>query len=150
MPAAAADGFWSGPYEYALPPELIAQHPSAEREASRLMLVDRDAGAISHHSFASLPELLRAGDLLVANDSRVVPARLEARKESGGAVELLLLPPPLRNRTWALSRSSKPLRRGSATGNESIMFLTPHADFRPPAAGDRRAGLRAQRASASP
>ncbi len=78
-------------YTYDLPEELIAQEPSPRREASRLFVVDRTSGAFSDHRFHDLPGLLRRGDLLVVNDTRVVPARLRGRKETGGRVELLVL-----------------------------------------------------------
>ncbi|MBE7551278.1 MAG: tRNA preQ1(34) S-adenosylmethionine ribosyltransferase-isomerase QueA [Anaerolineales bacterium] len=78
-------------FDYPLPPELIAQTPLEPRHASRLMIVDRRCGEITHHSFANLADLLLPGDILVANDSRVLPARLFGRKQSGGQVELLLL-----------------------------------------------------------
>ncbi len=78
-------------FDYYLPPELIAQTPVEPRHASRLMVVDGLSGEISHHTFADLVDLLRSGDILVANDSRVIPARLFGRKQSGGSVEILLL-----------------------------------------------------------
>ncbi|HEY3290935.1 MAG TPA: tRNA preQ1(34) S-adenosylmethionine ribosyltransferase-isomerase QueA [Anaerolineae bacterium] len=77
--------------DYHLPPELIAQTPTEPRDACRLMVIDRRTGTISHHHFYDLPDLLQANDLLVANDSRVIPARLIGRKPTGGKVELLLL-----------------------------------------------------------
>jgi S-adenosylmethionine:tRNA ribosyltransferase-isomerase len=70
-------------FHYDLPPELIAQHPPAERGSSRMLVLDRATGALTDERFANLPNLLRAGDLLVLNDSRVLPARLYARR--GGA-----------------------------------------------------------------
>jgi len=75
-------------FDFALPPELIAQHPAAERSASRL-LDGRDAVAVDRR-FRDLPELLRSGDLLVFNDTRVIKARLLGVKASGGAVEALI------------------------------------------------------------
>jgi len=78
-------------FDYQLPPELIAQVPVEPRDASRLMVVDRSAGGIAHHHFFDLPDFLRPGDLLVHNESRVIPARLFARKPTGGKVEILLL-----------------------------------------------------------
>ncbi len=77
-------------FHYALPPELIAQAPLAERRASRLLVLDGATGAVEDRLFAELPELLRAGDLLVLNDTRVLPARVIGRKPTGGRVELLL------------------------------------------------------------
>jgi S-adenosylmethionine:tRNA ribosyltransferase-isomerase len=78
-------------FDYDLPPELIAQTPIEPRDASRLMMVDRSTGKITHHHFHDLPGFLRPGDLLVHNESRVIPARLFARKPTGGRVEILLL-----------------------------------------------------------
>ena len=78
-------------FDYKLPPELIAQTPIEPRDASRLMVVNRHADTITHRRFYELPELLRPGDLLVYNESRVIPARLFARKPTGGQVEILLL-----------------------------------------------------------
>ena len=78
-------------FDYELPPELIAQTPIEPRDASRLMVVDRHTGEIAHRHFCDLPDLLQPGDLLVHNESRVIPARLFARKPTGGKVEILLL-----------------------------------------------------------
>jgi len=78
-------------FDYNLPLELIAQTPVEPRHASRLMRVDRASGQISHHTFADLVDFLNPGDILVANDSRVIPARLFGRKTSGGKAEILLL-----------------------------------------------------------
>ena len=78
-------------FDYTLPPERIAQTPVEPRDASRLMVIDRETGRIAHHHFYDLPNILRPGDVLVANDSRVIPARLFARKPTGGRVEILLL-----------------------------------------------------------
>ena len=79
-------------FDYDLPSELIAQQPVEPRDAARLLLVSRDSGALSHHHVRDLPALLRAGDLLVLNDTRVMAARLlGVRADTGGRVELLLL-----------------------------------------------------------
>ncbi|HEY7675518.1 MAG TPA: tRNA preQ1(34) S-adenosylmethionine ribosyltransferase-isomerase QueA [Candidatus Methylomirabilis sp.] len=76
---------------YDLPEGLIAQAPAAERDGSRLLVLTRAAGVVGHHVFRELPALLRPGDLLVLNDTKVIPARLAGRWESGGGVELLLV-----------------------------------------------------------
>ena len=80
-------------FYYDLPQELIAQHPSQRRDASRLMVLDRRSGGVEHRHFFDLPEYLRAGDVLVINDSKVIPARIyghaEGRPEA--TLELLLL-----------------------------------------------------------
>ncbi len=79
-------------YEYDLPEELIAQYPPKERTESRLLVLDRRTGQITHHlRFSEIKRYFRPRDLLVVNDSRVFPARLIGRKETGGRVEVLLL-----------------------------------------------------------
>lgn len=78
-------------FYFDLPEELIAQTPLEKRDASRLLCLDKVTGEIQHRVFSELPELLREGDCLVMNDSRVLPARLLGARESGGAVEVLLL-----------------------------------------------------------
>ena len=77
-------------FNYDLPPELIAQAPLEERSSSRLLVFDRGSGRIDDRRFADLPELLASSDLLVMNDTRVLPARLFGKKPTGGRVELLL------------------------------------------------------------
>lgn len=77
-------------YDYHLPPDLIAQTPAEPRDHSRLLVLRRDGG-LDHRRFYEIGELLRPGDLLVANQSRVLPARLHGRKASGGKIEILLL-----------------------------------------------------------
>jgi S-adenosylmethionine:tRNA ribosyltransferase-isomerase len=79
--------------DYDLPPELIAQSPLAERDQARMLVVKRRTTTLAHSRFYKLPAHLREGDLIVLNDTRVLPARLYARKESGGRVELLLVRP---------------------------------------------------------
>lgn len=78
-------------YDYVLPAELIAQQPAEPRDAAKLMLLDKATGVISHRRFFDLPKLLTAGDVLVFNDSKVIPARLKGKKVTGGAVEIFLL-----------------------------------------------------------
>jgi S-adenosylmethionine:tRNA ribosyltransferase-isomerase len=77
-------------FHYDLPPELIAQAPLAERRASRLLVLEGATGALADRSFADLPQLLRLSDLLVLNDTRVLPARVVGRKPTGGRVECLI------------------------------------------------------------
>lgn len=77
-------------FDFDLPRELIAQEPLAERSASRLLVLDVPADTHEDHVFRELPDFLQPGDLLVFNDTRVLPARLYGRKESGGAVEIML------------------------------------------------------------
>lgn len=78
-------------FDYALPEELIAQVPAPDRDRSRMMGVDRGTGRLQDRIFREFPELLRKGDVLVINDSKVIPARLFARKTTGATVEILLL-----------------------------------------------------------
>jgi S-adenosylmethionine:tRNA ribosyltransferase-isomerase len=78
-------------FDYHLPRELIAQHPLPNRDDSRLLVMHRDTGLIEHRRFKDLGEYMRPGDILVANDSKVFPARLYGRKSGGGKVEILLL-----------------------------------------------------------
>jgi S-adenosylmethionine:tRNA ribosyltransferase-isomerase len=81
-------------FDFELPDELIAQTPLPERDASRLLALERRSGAVAHRRFRDLPLLLRQGDLLVLNDTRVIPARLIGRKvPTGGRAELLLVRP---------------------------------------------------------
>lgn len=81
-------------YNYDLPQDLIAQTPACKRDHSRLFAVDRSTGSFSDHRFFDLPRLLLPGDLLVVNNTQVVPARLFGHKESGGRVEILVLEHP--------------------------------------------------------
>ncbi len=103
-------------FEYTLPPERIAQTPVEPRDSSRLLVLHRDTGIMEHRIFCEIGEYLRPGDLLVANQSRVLPARLRGVKEgSGGAVELLLLAvrADLGPETWeALVRPGKRVHEG--------------------------------------
>ena len=86
------DGLKTSDYYYELPPELIAQDPLEDRSASRLMVLDKKTGAVSHHVFREITSFLNPGDCLVLNNTRVIPARLMGmREETGGAVEVLLL-----------------------------------------------------------
>ena len=94
-------------FDFQLPPELIAQQPLAERDASRLLHVRRPSGQLQHRQFRELPGLLRAGDVLVFNDSRVIPARLIGKKKgSGGRAELLLVRPSTEIETEAALKAS--------------------------------------------
>ena len=78
-------------FDYHLPAELIAQHPAEQRDASRLLTLNRASGELAELSVAGIASLFAAGDLLVVNDTRVIPARLKGQKESGGAVEIFLV-----------------------------------------------------------
>ena len=77
-------------FDYVLPPERIAQYPTVRRRDARLLTLDRRSGALEDRGISALPQLVRAGDLVVVNDTRVIPARLFGHKSSGGAVEILI------------------------------------------------------------
>jgi S-adenosylmethionine:tRNA ribosyltransferase-isomerase len=108
-------------FDFELPPEAIAQVPVEPRDAARLLVLDRAASApgrpaILHHTFHELGELLHPGDLLVVNDSRVIPARLTATRANGGSAEILALRPlPGESDRWeALIRPSRRIRSGES------------------------------------
>jgi S-adenosylmethionine:tRNA ribosyltransferase-isomerase len=100
--------------DYDLPEELIAQEPIANRAQARLLVLNRRSGEIDHSRFYKLGRHLRDGDLLVLNNTRVFPARLKTRKETGGIIELLLVRPvEAPAGAWmALARTHRPLREG--------------------------------------
>ncbi len=102
-------------FDYELPPELIAQHPPAERDAARMLVLDPRAGPLTHATVRDLPRYLEPGDLLILNDSRVLPARLIGRRRDGGKAEVLLLRPVDgdRHRWEALIRPARRLEAGS-------------------------------------
>jgi len=95
-------------FDYRLPPELIAQHPLPRRDDSRLLVLNRDGGHLEHSQCRELPKLLRAGDVLVLNNSRVIPARLRgANARTGGRFEILLLEESSANDWWTMLRPAK-------------------------------------------
>lgn len=101
-------------FDYDLPEELIAQTPLKERSASRLLVLDKKTGEIKHDSFSSLLSYLHKGDVLVLNDTKVIPARLIGEKEETGAVIELLLLKELENDLWeCLSKPAKRLKIGT-------------------------------------
>ena len=100
-------------FDYELPPELIAQGPLADRSASRLLVLDRRTGELSHRFFRDSLDLLEPGDLLVMNDTRVTALRLFGYKPTGGEVEALLLKPVGPRRYEALMRPGKRLKIGA-------------------------------------
>jgi S-adenosylmethionine:tRNA ribosyltransferase-isomerase len=107
--------------EYSLPPELIAQRPAERRDHSRLLVYDRPSGEVRHRRFHELPEELR-GELVVVNDTRVVPARLRLRRPGGGEAEVLLLEPLNGRGEWeALARPSRRLRAGQHLGPVELL-----------------------------
>ncbi|MEN8729122.1 MAG: tRNA preQ1(34) S-adenosylmethionine ribosyltransferase-isomerase QueA [Desulfuromonadales bacterium] len=102
-------------FDFELPPELIAQRPLDKRSSSRLLLLSRTRQTITHHQFVELPAMLREGDLLVRNETKVLPARLQGSKQSGGQVEVLLLRQhDTENNIWrCMTRSSRALKPGT-------------------------------------
>jgi S-adenosylmethionine:tRNA ribosyltransferase-isomerase len=114
--------------DYDLPQGLIAQEPADPRDSSRLLVYERATGEVRHRRFRELPEELTRGELVVVNDSRVVPARLRFRRPGGGAAEVLLLESLGDGRWEALARPSARLRAGQAFG--SIELLEPLGEGR--------------------
>jgi len=105
-------------FDYSLPEFLIAQRPADLRSASKLLRLDRKGMSIEHHNFSMLPDFLREGDLLVLNDTKVFPARLMARRNSGGAVEIFLLKFPVEGEdTPCLVRPGRKIR-----GDERLLL----------------------------
>ena len=100
-------------FDYDLPAASIAQAPAATRDAARLLVIDRASAALADHRVADLPELLRSGDCLVVNDSRVIPARVLAEDAAGRAVELLFLDAETPGRWRALVRPGRRCRPGA-------------------------------------
>ena len=94
-------------FDYLLPKEMIAQYPAEERTSSRLLVLDRGKNTIEHKHFQDITNYLRKGDLLVLNDSKVFPARLTGRKETGGAVDILLVEKTAPDKWLCLIRNAK-------------------------------------------
>jgi S-adenosylmethionine:tRNA ribosyltransferase-isomerase len=110
----------SSELDYELPPELIAQHPAERRDQSRLLVFERATGDIRHRQFFELPEEL-GPELVVVNDTRVVPARLKLRRPTGGGAEVLLVE-RLEDGTWeGLARPSRRLRAGQKLGPVELL-----------------------------
>jgi S-adenosylmethionine:tRNA ribosyltransferase-isomerase len=107
----------SSDLDYPLPAELIAQQPVEPRDASRLLVYEREKGAVHHRRFSDLPDELEPGELVVVNDTRVLPARLRLRRPGGGEAEVLLLERVGSNGLWeGLARPSRRLRPGQRLG----------------------------------
>jgi S-adenosylmethionine:tRNA ribosyltransferase-isomerase len=107
--------------EYSLPRELIAQHPAERRDHSRLLVYERASGEVRHRRFFELPEELRA-ELVVVNDTRVVPARLRLRRPSGGEAEVLLLERLNGHGEWeGLARPTRKLKAGQRLGPVELL-----------------------------
>lgn len=126
-------------FDYALPPELVAQRPPAARRDARLLLLPAADGELAHGRIADLPGALRPGDLVVMNDTRVIPARLHGRKDSGGRVEILVERIRDDGRALAHLRASKspradthidiePQGRVRVSGREGEYFVLERAD----------------------
>ena len=122
MPEEIPESFRLATYQYDLPDELIAQQPSPSRDQSRLLVLRRSTGEIEHKSFRDLVSFLFPSDLLVLNETRVIPASLVAHKSSGGRVEILVIDPAAYSHEQnaaqtavrvCMVRSSKPLRPGT-------------------------------------
>jgi S-adenosylmethionine:tRNA ribosyltransferase-isomerase len=112
-------------FDYELPPELIAQHPPERRDAARMLVLDPGSGEVTHSMVAELPRYLEPSDLLVLNDSRVLPARLIGRRSDGGQAEVLLLRPlDADRRRWeALIRPGRRLEAGSRVQVDSSALV---------------------------
>jgi S-adenosylmethionine:tRNA ribosyltransferase-isomerase len=112
-------------FDYELPPELIAQHPPERRDAARMLVLDPRSGEVTHSTVVELPEYLEPGDLLVFNDSRVIPARLIGRRADGGEAEVLLLRPidAVRHQWEALIRPGRRLAPGSRVQFENSALV---------------------------
>jgi S-adenosylmethionine:tRNA ribosyltransferase-isomerase len=107
----------SSQLDYELPSELIAQHPAERRDESRLLVYERDSGAVRHRRFRDLPGEVVPGTLVVVNDTRVVPARIPVTRPGGGSGEVLLLEPRGEQGLWeGLARPSRRLRAGQRLG----------------------------------
>ncbi len=102
---------------YELPPELIAQRPAKRRDASRLLVYERASGEVRHRRFSELPEELAPGEVVVVNDTRVIPARLRLQRPGGGEAEVLLLEHVGPDGVWeGLARPSRRLKPGQRLG----------------------------------
>jgi S-adenosylmethionine:tRNA ribosyltransferase-isomerase len=126
-----AAGAYRSDYDYALPRELIAQAPLPERSASRLLVLDGAVGQWRDSTVSELPRLLQAGDLMVLNDTRVLPARLPVRKPTGGRLELLLERPLEGRRALVQLRDSRAVRAGLSLQSEGgpIALLARQGEF---------------------
>jgi S-adenosylmethionine:tRNA ribosyltransferase-isomerase len=116
-------------FDYTLPEHLVAQTPAARRDQSRLLVVDRATRTLSHHTFADLPRFLRAGDTLFRNNAAVLPARLRARRPTGGQVECFLQRPSETHpgQTWrCLIKPGKKLPVGATFAEPTGAF---HAEI---------------------
>ncbi len=111
-------------FDFDLPERLIAQYPASERSQSRLLVVGREQGQLTELRFSQLGQVLRAGDLLVCNDSRVIPARLEARKPTGGRVEILVERIESESQLQAQLKARRPIKTGDSIVLDQQFNLT--------------------------
>ena len=113
-------------FNFDLPPGLIAQHPAPQRDESRLLFLHRTNGNIEHRQFRDLPGVFRAGDVLVLNNSRVIPARLRGTNaRTGGKFEILLLEEKAANDWWVMLRPGKSARVGTQIVLQGNRQMTP-------------------------
>ena len=110
-------------FDFPIPAELIAQSPAAQRDESRLLVVDRASRTVSHHEFRDLPRFLRPGDILFRNDASVLPARLRAERPTGGRVECLLVRPESGTRWRCLVRPGRRLAPGATFSGPGGSFV---------------------------
>ena len=110
-------------FDYNLPEELIAQTPLKKRDSSKLLVLDKNNGDIKHETFSNITNYLRSGDVLVLNDTKVIPARLIGVKEETGAVIELLLLKDLGEDEWeCLSKPAKRLKIGTSIFNIASLY----------------------------
>ena len=130
-------------FDYTLPPEMIAQTPIEPRDCSRLMVIDRASGSIEHRNFFEIGEYLRPGDVMVFNDSRVIPARLAGKRAAtGGKVEILLLRRREPNVWEALVKPAKRLQPGAIV---EISLSGPQSSIQAEIVGAEEGGVRVVR-----
>ena len=112
-------------FDYCLPPHLIAQHPAERRDESRMMTVNLSSGQIAHRSIQDFPDLLSAGDALVINNTKVIPARTFGHKETGGKVECLFVEPVegSDDEWWVMMKSSHRPKPGSTVSLKDVIDL---------------------------
>src|ERR671922_2291481 len=119
----------SSELDYDLPQELIAQRPAERRDESRLLVYERATGDVRHRRFSELPEEVAPNELVVVNETRVIPARLQLRRPGGGEAEVLLLERAGPDGVWeGLARPSRRLRPGQRLG--PVELLEPLGDGR--------------------
>ena len=124
-------------FDYELPEELIALEPTPRRDGSRMMVLPKDGGALAHRGFTDFADYIRPGDLLVLNDTKVIPARIFGRRATGGKVEFLLVEPaetvdvpvPAARRWKVIAAASKKLREGETIDLDGPLAATIEEDY---------------------